>query len=382
MAKGKRTIKLPSPEATQGDNMPETEELNQDTTVNPEDVSQDSEPVELPADPPLPAGIAKGSLASKPATTSSGAASENNEEESPAQQHNKLARQRSQYVEKARELGDAKIKGERSLLALAELALNGGREGLLTVDSDPKENDAKKLYEAFISPNSGLKKPRYSEPERNEASLNSNIKKIEWFIKLGYTFRDDGVRLFNMTHDEYKVMMTSDEVRKSMKYTAAYEAVLSVVRTFMMAAEAAAKAREPMPDLPTTENIHNFLLKDEKQPKDAIQLLIDAYKTIDKAQEGDKEQTRPGLKDDRLEEVLRTLGDVIKGQGEEAEKRLKVAITPPVKKAKKGDGEATDTGEASKGDEQPSSDAEPTEEAPDPTKRTMTERLAEVEATQ
>lgn len=296
----------------------------------------------------LPPGIAA-STATNTAASTPAPADANEQDNGPdevpqALQGNKIVQSKALYWQKARELGDSKIKGENSLMSLAELALEGGREGRLMVDSDPKENDARKLYDAFRNPNAGLRKPRYADPTvLNEASVNSNVKKIEWFIKLGFTFHDDGVKLFNDTRGVYKQLINDGEKRKSMKYTAEYEAVLSIIRTFVMDAEAAEKAKQPEPDFPELEDIELALLKKEdKKDKTAWEILIDAWKQIDKANEGraaDPKKNllhRSGLKDDRLFDVLQTLQAVIGDQGLEAETEFKKQTSPPVKAPKGG----------------------------------------------
>ena len=346
--RGQRKITLPHPEA---------KEVNMENRPNEAELQEAFDAADAanpPSDPPLPAGVASGTTKpSKQATNGGGAASEaneneaNEEEELPAgQKSNSVAVARMKLYNKARDLGASKILGERSLLALAELALNGGADGLL----DVSRNDADELYRRFRDPNSGLKKARFVSAEVNATSMSSNISKLEHFMELGTRFKQDGVKLFNTAHDVYKNMIADEQKRKSMKYTAAYEAVLSVVRSFMLHVKDEAKKKVTVTanEMPDAEAIEKALHKPDKDAKDAIAILAEAYNMIDKANEGREAngelQARTGLKDDRLNDALQTLRDVAADQGPDNEKRFLQLTTPKAKKAKKAEGGDTANG--------------------------------------
>ena len=296
------------------------------------------------ADPRLPAGIAAGSSPA-PADDDNGP----DEADLPAdKKSNKVAVDKGVYFDQARKLGDTKIKGDNSLFSLAELALNGGKAGALVVAKENSDNDAYKLYERFYNPNTGLKKAKWAERVVNGDSIASNVKKIEWFIKIGRVFGDDGYKFFHRTHDVYRDMMQDEATRKSMKYTAAYEAVLSVLRPFMMDVEKAMTGNKPIPtaaDMPDNDKVRSDLLKKEKDAKDALALLAEAYKILDKANEGKsadgklRKQDLVGLKDDRINGpggILEMIIDIAKDQGPDAEKQFLDATAPPKVAAPKG----------------------------------------------
>ena len=347
MAKSLRKIVLPTPANP--------------TTATPEgntmatDAAPATAELELntPHDPRLPAGITSNAPTSNAPNGDEDTGPD--EADVPAgQKTNKVAMDKGKYFDEARKLGDTKIKGDNSLFSLAELALNGGRAGVLVVARENADNDAYKLYERFYNPNTGLKKAKWAERVENGDSLASNVKKVEWFIKLGGTFRDDGYKFFHQAHGVYKSMMADDQTRKSMKYTAAYEAVLSIVRPFMMDVEKAMKANKPVPtaaDMPDEEKIRGDLLKPEKGSKDAMAILAEAYKMIHNAYEGKAADGKlrkvdlVGIKDDRLTDALQLIRDVAADQGPEVEKEFITATSEKPKKAKKANGEASANGE-------------------------------------
>ena len=368
MARGNRKIVLPHPT---------TKEVNMENRPTEAELQANFDAVDAErakSDPPLPAGVTAKSNGSN--------GSNGSEQEAEAlpdeadlpigRRSNKVAIERGKLYDKARTLGDTNIRGESSLLGLAELALEGGDTGLLDVD----RGEVEELYKRFRDPNSGLKKARFVSADPNEQSFKSNVGKLEWFTLLGRDFHNDGVQLFNRAHDVYKGMISDDQKRKSLKLTAAYEAVLAVVRGFMMnvAKEAKGGVTLTAADMPDNAAIEKSLWKKTPTPDDAIDALADAFNRIDKANEGvaatKKAPERLGLKDSRLTDILETLRDIAKDQGDEDYERFTKATAPkPVAapKAKKGKkaapatatNGATDTSEddAPVGSEGPSADA-------------------------
>ena len=367
MARGNRKITLPHP------TQKEVNMENRPTEAELQTAFDEADKANPPSDPPLPAGV----TAKSNGSNGSEAETETLPDEADlpiGRRSNKVAIERGKLYDRARDLGDSKIRGERSLLGLAELALEGGDSGLLDVD----RGEVEELYKRFRDPNVNLKKARYETGETNQDSFKSNVAKLEWFTLLGRDFHNDGVNLFNRAHDVYKGMIGDAQKRKSLKLAASYEAVLAVVRGFMMEVAKQAKQQVTLTaaDMPDNAAIEKSLWKKPTTPDDAIDALADAFNRIDKANEGvaatKKAPERLGLKDSRLNDALEILRDVAKEQGDEDYERFTKATAPkPVAapKAKKGKGkkaapatngatdEANEGEDAPVGSEGPSADA-------------------------
>jgi hypothetical protein len=303
-------------------------------------------------DPPLPAGIANPSHA----TIDSPPNGNNGNGETPetpvepdtadlpiGQRTNKIAQTVSTYYDKARSLGDTKIKGDNSLIALAEACIDGGRKGVFAQEKDGP-NYAQEMFERYMRPNSGLKKSRYVDPTEpvNEQSFTQQVNKLDWFIKLGWHRGDLGYKFYNQVKDIHSEMAARKEDRLTLKYRARYEGILSIIRPYM--SDWLEDQSTPMPD---ESEIRTALRKPEKDDKDAIDYLLGAFREIGSAYEGKRADVKAGrderkpIKDDRLVQAQELLRDVIQDQGPDAAKRYLDATAVKAKKAgskKKGNG--------------------------------------------
>lgn len=262
---------------------------------------------------------------------------------------------RDEAFEKVRTLGRNAILGEASLINLAETLVDGAMLGVFIIK--PPQNDAKNAYEEFRNPDKNTRRQNAVKriDTQSESSFNSNVKKLEWFINLGHAFKQDGQakQLFNRAKDVHASMLADEQERKNLKLRAQYEAVLHVIRGFMMKQDAKTGR---FPPFPSDTEMREMLRKDSPDHKDAIDALADALNALKRAEKGKEPNEKtadpgfPALKDALLTSAMKDITDLVEKldnmfQGTGVKHRFTLATTPK-KRPKKGEGNGAPAADA------------------------------------
>lgn len=243
--------------------------------------------------------------------------------------NNELIRKRAYYYGEAAKLGQVAGKGELTLIALAEKGLDGSIEGALA--SDDKYTHALEMFYHFQN-------ARAKARPLTEESIKNKARQLNWFIKLGAHYGAASKKFFNDMVDLHNKIASNPKDLKDMKYTAVYEDVNNLVRKQMMMVEEA-EANEVIA-LMDDEEARTHIFKDTPEQETALDLLISAFKALEKANDGKKENekkqtpARPGLNSPELRSALQTIQDFAQTltQEERAEFFNKTAHKKPGKK--------------------------------------------------
>jgi DNA-binding transcriptional regulator GbsR (MarR family) len=298
MAKGRRVITLGGSAAVGGSSTIDSSPI--DTGENNTTYAVSESGVTTLATPTATSNAESAPMTNVQHTTNTQELPPHADDQSNREEMDSLIARRGEYNNLIREYGRASIAGEASLLNLAETLVDGAVEGVFAITD--KVDDATAAYELFRQPNKGRKGATLRVDTQSESSFKSNVKKLEWFIKLGQYRGAQGKQFFNASKDVYTGMMTDPQERQGIKLKAAYEAVLHLVRQQLMKGEQA--------PFMSAEEMKKALRKDEPSTKDGIDLLAEGYMALKKAYEGRqadekrKLDAREPIKDDRLKGVI------------------------------------------------------------------------------
>lgn len=219
--------------------------------------------------------------------------------------NNELVRRKAYYLQEAEKLGAQDAKNALTLINLAEKAVDGAVEGALK-PSD-KSEDAFDLYSHFA-------KARGKVAPQTEGTIGTKARQLSWFIKLGHFYKESGKKFFNDMQDLHNAIVRDPAQLKAMKFTAVFEDVNQLVRKQMMKFEDAQSQPIPViPPLMDEDEARSYVFKENPDPETAVDLLISAFKALEKANEGRKENkagtipARAGLKAQDLLDAMQII---------------------------------------------------------------------------
>lgn len=248
--------------------------------------------------------------------------------------NNEVYRKRAYYYNEAARLGKTAAVGELTLINLAEKAVDGAIEGALLVSDE--YTHATEMFHHFQ--NARVKaKPLTDDTIKNKA------RQLNWFIRLGAHYGADAKKFFNEMVDLHNNLAQDPATLKDMKYTAVYEDVNNLVRKQMMKVDEA--ATQPVPShvpLMDEEEARTYVFKSTPGVETALDLLISAFKSLDKANEGRKENekkgipARAGLKAKEITDAMQIIQNFANDMSaEERQEFFKATSHKKPKKAKK-----------------------------------------------
>lgn len=243
--------------------------------------------------------------------------------------NNPLVRLRGSYYLKAKELGATNAQAGLTLIALAESAVDGAIQGALA-PSDKFEH-AMELYSSFQS-------ARAKVAPQTEDTIKNKARQLNWMMRLGSHYQAGGKKWFNDMVDLHNTVAANAADLKNMKFPAVYEDIINLTRKQMMSVDAA-DANVVVP-LMTTAEARPLLFKDTPAQKEATDFLIAAYKALDNANEGKKENAtkgiaaRPGLKSSELVEIMKAIKAFVDGNMSTEDKADFFKNTMPKKKGR------------------------------------------------
>lgn len=243
--------------------------------------------------------------------------------------NNPLVRLRGSYYLRAKQLGATNAQAGLTLIALAESAVDGAIERALA-PSDKFEH-AMELYSAFQS-------ARAKVAPQTEDTIKNKARQLNWMMRLGSHYQASGKKWFNDMVDLHNNTAASPADLKNMKFPAVYEDIINLTRKQMMAVDEADD--NVVVPLMTAAEARQHLFKELAKQKDATALLIAAYKTIDNANEGKKENAtkgipaRPGLKSAELIEIMKAIKEFVDANMSTDDKAEFFKETMPKKKGR------------------------------------------------
>lgn len=244
--------------------------------------------------------------------------------------NNELIRKRAYYYGEAAKLGKTAGVGELTLIALAEKSLDGAIEGALAVDD--KYTHATEMFYHFQN-------ARAKAKPLTEESIKNKARQLNWFIKLGAHYSNNAKQFFNDMVDLHNKLAASPVTLKDMKYTAVYEDVNNLVRKQMMKVEEATD-NQPVA-LMDEEEARTYIFKTAPDQETALELLISAFKSLEKANEGKKENekkqtpARAGLKSADIAQAMQIVQDYAQHQMNAEDKKVFFNKTSHKKPGKK-----------------------------------------------
>jgi hypothetical protein len=244
-------------------------------------------------------------------------------------------RSKAYYYKEAERLGKSAAQSELSLLSLAENTVDGSVEGALTATDDYA--DATRMFSLW---NDERAKIKDKVKILTDDTIKNKARQLNWFIKLGSSYGAAGKKFFNDVRDLHNRCASDMMTVKDMRYTAIYENLNHIVRQQMMKFDK--DATVPIMDIDT--EAFNLMLKrpEDKKWETNIDLLVDAYKALDKAN-GDRTDNptknipgRVGFHDQAVIHIMQQIHDYAQSLAQDDRAKF-FKDTAPAKRGKKKD---------------------------------------------
>lgn len=212
--------------------------------------------------------------------------------------------ERDDFFAAVEEMGAKQGEGEDQRAILAVATVTAAAEGLICIDQKSGVNDAKPIYEAYVSAKS-------KRAQHTDGGKAANVSKLAALIKMGAMTSIDGVEVINRAQTLHKRMRA-----EGIKTKAAFDAYVQVARVQHLN-----KSYE------LTEGEMRDAMSAATKDKDAQTFLKAAVKSLEKALEYDMTEEERGEAEAAHARAAAALNSIIIAQNiaeeEEAEAQLR-----------------------------------------------------------